>query len=164
MQRKHSLLAPESARPHGPFSLPSAPELFRFPCGLMESARRRTQFFNLYYLVWISKCLLSCVLCRVKSPLRCVFKSRGSAPSSSSSQYQFPHLDRYHRRAQELRRLFHTHSPEREGWGERKGIGFNDFMAPRIPSLPLFFKRNKYIKLETKFTDLSVCIKSSVFP
>lgn len=57
----------------------------------------------------------------------------------------------------------HTHFRE-GGLGERKGIGFNDFMALSIPSLPFFFKRNKYIKLETKFTDLSVCIKSGVFP
>lgn len=106
----------------GPFPCHQAPELFRFPCSLMERARRRTQFFNLYYLVWISKCLPSCVLCKVKSPIRCVFKSWGSAPSSSSSQYQFPHLDRYHRRAQELRRLFHTHSPEREGWGREREL------------------------------------------
>lgn len=119
-----SLPGKEPACPpaRGSFALPAAPELFRFPCGLMENARRRTQFFNLYYLVWISKCLPSCVLCKVKSPIRCVFKSRGSALSSSCSQYQFPHLDRYHRRAQELRRLFHTHSPEREGWGRGREL------------------------------------------
>ena len=47
---------------------------------------------------------------------------------------------------------------KRESWGERKGIGFNDFTALSIPSLPLFFKRNKYVKLEIKFMKLSVCI------
>ena len=38
------------------------------------------------------------VTCRVKSPVRCVFKSRGSAQSGGISQYQFPPLDRYWRR------------------------------------------------------------------
>lgn len=123
MQSANGALFPSLGRSQkGTFSLPFALGLFRFPCDLMGSARHRTQFFNLYYLVWISKCLPSCVLCKVKSPIRCVFKSRGSAPSSSSSQYQFPHLDRYHWRAQELWRLFHTHTPEREGWGREREL------------------------------------------
>lgn len=117
----------------------------------------------MYYLVCFSQSLQSSVMYKVKSPIRCIFKAgevHGAAVVNTnfhtwintigwlcSCKDRFTHILR-----------------ETVGRGERKGIGFNDFMAPSIPSLPLFFKGNKYIQLEIKFTKLSVCIQPHFFP
>lgn len=106
------------------------------------------------------QCLQSCVTYKVKSPLRCIFKSRGSAQSRAAVNSNFHIWINTIGWLCSCKDCFTHILREREGRGE-KGIGFNDFMALSIPSLPLFFKRNKYVKLETKFTNLSVCIQPS---
>lgn len=100
---------------------------------------------------------------KVKSPSCCIFKSRGSAQSRPAVNTNFHIWINTTGWLCSGRRGSPRTPAQREG-GQRKGIGFNDFMALSIPSLPLFFKGNKYVKLETEFTNLPVGLWAGSFP